>query len=209
MSKKPLVSGTVKMFTAWKAEVLAVVLGQAYDLNCSSEIFDSKWPWCVQLIYHQESQVSPLSLVFCRVTQMLCSTQGFCWENVKHHRSAQWVRQKCPRFGPAPTMDQGSSFCTSPGSGPLHREPQKGLSHFSQEGISSSDSACLKQAKRACALPWFCISLSHSSQWADVRKLLAFWNIAATRPDRKYCTTPENCPNTSKCYMLLSLNLLI
>lgn len=150
------------------------------------------------------------SLWFSSESQRCCILhKDFAMKNVKHHRNAQWVRQKCPRFGPAPTMDQGSSFCTSPGSGPFYWEPQKGLNHFSQEGISSSGSAWLKQAKQACALPWFCISLSHSSQWADVRQLFTFWYIAASRPYRKYCAIPENCPNTSKCYMLLSLNLLV
>lgn len=86
---------------------------------------------------------------------------------------------------------------------------QKWLSNFLSEGTFSSDSAWLKQAKRACVLLWFCISLSHSSQWADVRRLFTFWSIAVSRPDRKYCSTPDNCPNMSKCYILLSLNLLV
>lgn len=86
---------------------------------------------------------------------------------------------------------------------------QKRLSNFLSEGTFSSDSAWLKQAKRACVLLWFCISLSHSSQWADVRRLFTFWSIAVSGPGRKYCTTPDNHPNTSKCYILLSLNLLV
>lgn len=81
-----------------------MVLGQAYELNCSSEIFDSKWPWCAQFIYHQESQIFPPSLVLCRVTQMLHKDSAV--KNVKCHRNALWVRQKCPRFGPVPTMEQ-------------------------------------------------------------------------------------------------------
>lgn len=77
----------VEIFTAWKAEVLPVVLGQAYDLNCSSEIFDSKWPWCVQLIYTRSHKSLP-SLWFSTVTQMLYSAQGFCCEKRK-------IPQKC------------------------------------------------------------------------------------------------------------------
>lgn len=50
-------------------------------------------------------------------------------KNVKYHRSAQWVKQKCPRFGPAPTMDQGS-FCTSPGSALCTGSLRKGWAIF-------------------------------------------------------------------------------
>lgn len=54
-----------------------------------------------------------------------------------------------------------------------------------------SDSAWLKQAKKACVLLWFCISLSHSSQRADVRRLFTFGSTAVSRLGRKYCTTAQ------------------
>lgn len=85
----------------------------AYKMNCSGEIFNSKWPWCVQLIYDQGPQISRLSG---SLQSHRCCTlhKNSAVKNAKHHRNAQWVRQKCPGFGPAPTMEEGSSFGTSP-----------------------------------------------------------------------------------------------
>lgn len=75
--------------------------------------------------------------------------------------------------------------------------------------VSSPPTEPGSNKQRPCVLLWFCISLSHSSQWADVRRLFAFWSIAVSRLGRKHCMIPENCPNTSKCYILLSLDLLL
>lgn len=75
--------------------------------------------------------------------------------------------------------------------------------------VSSPPTEPGSNKQRPCVLLWFCISLSHSSQWADVRRLFIFWSIAICRLGRKHCVIPDNCPNTSKCYILLSLDLLL
>lgn len=103
-------------------------------------------------------------------------------------------------------VHQGSSFLTHLGAGHnLHLWP----SNLPTESISSSGIAQLYLAKRPCTPLWFCISLSHSSQWADVRQLFTFWSFAISRLGRKHCTRPDNLPDTSVCYILLSFDLLL
>lgn len=128
-------------------------------------------------------------------------------KNVRHYRDVQWGRnvpglalllQWISATSSSPAQDQDACVNST----------QKWLSDFLSEGTFSSDSACLKQPQRVCVLLWFCILLSHSSQWADVRRLFTFWSIAVSRQGRKCCMTPDNCPNTSKYQILLSPNLL-
>lgn len=140
-------------FSVWKAEVLPVVLGQAHELNCSGEIFHSKWPWCVQLIYRQESQISLVSLVLCRVTQMLYSAQEFRCEKCKtpqkctvseaetsqvwscsHHGGGQQLLHK-PRIRP---FAQGASEMAEPFSWGRHLLLWQCLAQTSKEGLCSA-----------------------------------------------------------------------
>lgn len=195
------------------------VTAEIFSLKSRSTTWHTRWIVLVRSsivsdhgvfnLFMTKGHKSLSSLWFSAVTQMLYSAQEFCCEKCKTPQKCTVSEAEMSRVWSCSHHGGGQQLQHKPRSGPLHREPQKWLSHFPGEDISSSDSAWLKQAKRACALPWFCISLSHSSQWADVKKLFSFWNIAASRSDRKYCTTPENCPNTSKCYILLPLNLLV
>lgn len=62
------------------------------------------------------------------------SHRMFCCE--KHRAPRRWaVRgQKCPGFGPAATVDQGSTFLTSPGSGPWRKPHSERAEQYSQCG---------------------------------------------------------------------------
>ena len=129
-------------------------------------------------------------------------------KNITHHGDAQWGRN-VPGLALFPQWIRAASSSQAQDQVLCINSTQKRMSNFLSEGIFSFDSAWLKQGKRACALLSFCVLLSHSSQWADVRRLFTFGSIPACRLHRKYCTTPDNCPNTSKSYILLSLNLKI
>lgn len=72
-------------FSVWKAEVPPVLLGQAYELNCSSEIFNSDLG--VFSSFFTESHKSLPSLWFSAESHRCCTlyicAQGFCCEKRK------------------------------------------------------------------------------------------------------------------------------
>lgn len=132
----------------------------------------------------------------------------FCWE--KHH-AMEVCRGWCRNVPVLALLLLGIRAASSSQARmrPLAQAVLTSSWVFFSGWVSSPPTEPGSNKQRPCVLLWFCISLSHSSQWADVRRLFIFWSIAICRLGRKHCVIPDNCPNTSKCYILLSLDLLL
>lgn len=148
------------------------------------------------------SQISPVSLVVCRVTQMMYSAQGFCCEKHK-------IPQKCT-VSEAETSQVCSCSHNGPGQQLLHKARIRPGSLRKRWVVSPGKASSPLTVPASIKERGLVLRLDFASHYPTLHseqmwgRLFTFWNIAASRPDRKYCTTPENCPNTSKCYILIS-----
>lgn len=124
----------------------------AYKMNCSGEIFNSKWPWCVQLIYDQGPQISLVSLVLCSHTDAVLCTRILLWKmqtTTEMHSEwgrnvpglvllPPWRRAAASAQAQIRPFAQGASEMAEPFSWGRHLLLWQRLAQTSKEGLCSA-----------------------------------------------------------------------